>query len=129
MCKQEKQERGRGVEDLHQRMGQSRIKDRGEPRGRVGRRKANSKSRGALILADRSFRKADGGEVKGNKMATNTHSVSTLSVCTHTHTPTLQNHHTNAGLASGSKASTKARQGLGGVEKIKESKEKTGYLT
>lgn len=37
---------------------------RGGKRERVGRRKANSKSRGVLILVDRNFRKSDGGRSK-----------------------------------------------------------------
>lgn len=51
-------------------------KDRTEEGSGAERReeqKANGEGRVALILADRNFRWSDGGEVKGHRMATNTH--------------------------------------------------------
>lgn len=72
---------------------------RGEQRERIGRWKANSKSRGVLILVDRNFRKSDTGRSKVTRWlqthilsAPYLHSVSTLSPLT----PTLKNHFTKA---------------------------------
>lgn len=59
----------------------------------MGRRKANSKSRGVLILVDRNFRKSDRGRSKVTRwLQTHILSAPYLSPLT----PTLKNHFTKA---------------------------------